>query len=163
MNPDGSGVKRLTTGRGVINITPTWSPTGNQIAFTSDRTGSKQIWTMDADGLSQRQLTHEEEVDRPTWSPAPYNEIAYSAKTGPGNDIKIMDVATLKTRLLTDGIGNNESPAFSPNGRHIAFTSTRAGKSQIFTISRTGQDLKQITKAGNNTYPNWSNGPVIKD
>jgi TolB protein len=163
MNPDGSGVKRLTTGRGVINITPTWSPTGNQIAFTSDRTGSKQIWTMDADGLSQRQLTHEEEVDRPTWSPAPYNEIAYSAKTGPGNDIKIMDVATLKTRLLTDGIGNNESPAFSPNGRHIAFTSSRAGKNQIFTISRTGQDLKQITKAGNNTYPNWSNGPVIKD
>jgi TolB protein len=165
MNRDGSNVKRLTTSRpGVINITPTWSPTGNQIAFTSDRTGSKQIWTMEADGLSQRQLTHEDEVDRSTWSPAPYNEIAYAAKSSAvGFDIKILEVATLKTRLLTDGLGSNESPAFSPNGRHIAFTSTRAGKSQIFTINRTGQDLKQITRLGNNTYPNWSNGPIIKD
>jgi hypothetical protein len=34
--------------------------------------------------------------------------------------------------------------------------STRSGKSQIFTISRTGQDLRQITKAGNNFQPDWS-------
>ena len=165
MNRDGSNVRRLTTSRpGVINITPTWSPTGNQIAFISDRTGSKQIWLMEADGLGQTQLTHEDEVDRPTWSPAPYNEIAYSAKSSAvGFDVRIMEVATRKTRLLTDGLGSNESPAFSPNGRHIAFTSTRAGKSQIFTINRTGQDLKQITRLGNNTYPNWSNGPIIKD
>ena len=74
-----------------------------------------------------------------------------------------MEVTTRRTRLLTDGLGSNESPAFSPNGRHIAFTSSRSGKSQIFTISRTGQDLKQITRLGNNTYPNWSNGPIIKN
>jgi Tol biopolymer transport system component len=34
--------------------------------------------------------------------------------------------------------------------------STRSGKSQIFTIARTGQNLHQITKAGNNTMPDWS-------
>ena len=48
---------------------------------------------MDADGLNQHQLTHEGYADRPTWSPAPFNEIAFAAKTGPGNDIKIIDVA----------------------------------------------------------------------
>ena len=161
MNRDGSNVRRLTTSPD-IETSPTWSPTGNQIAFLSDRTGSPQIWTMDADGLSQRQLTHESKVDRPTWSPAPFNEIAYAASTGPGFDIKIMDLATRQVRQLTNGEGSNESPAFSPNGRHIAFRSSRAGKDQIFTISRTGQDLKQITRLGNNTYPNWSNGPIIK-
>jgi TolB protein len=65
-------------------------------------------------------------------------------------------VATGQTRLITDGIGTNESPAFAPNGRHIAFTSTRAGKAQIFTIARDGKQLTKITSAGNNKFPNWS-------
>ena len=81
----------------------------------------------------------------------------YAAKTGPGQDIKILDLATREVRQLTFGEGTNESPAFSPNGRHIAFSSTRSGKTQIFTMSRTGQDLKQITRTGNNNQPDWSN------
>jgi TolB protein len=161
MNKDGSNLRRLTTSP-AIDISPTWSPSGNQIAFISDRTGAPQIWIMEADGLSAHQITHESKVDKPTWSPAPYNEIAYSANFGTGNDIKIIDLATQQVRQLTNGEGNNESPVFSPNGRHIAFRSSRAGKDQIFTISRTGQDLRQITKAGANTYPSWSRGPEIK-
>ena len=53
-------------------------------------------------------------------------------------------------RPITDGIGSNESPAFSPNGRHIAFTSTRTGKEQIFLIDRDGKNLRQITRTGMN-------------
>ena len=158
MNADGSNVRRLTN-NSAADGSPTWSPTGTQIAFMSDRTGSgsPQIWIMDADGLGQRQLTYEGYADRPTWSPVPYNEIAYAAKTGPGQDIKILDLATRQVRQLTFGEGTNESPAFSPNGRHLAFSSTRSGKSQIFTISRTGQDIKQVTRSGSNFQPNWSN------
>jgi TolB protein len=157
MNRDGSGVRRLTNNTGA-DCCPTWSPTGTQIAFTSDRSGSAQIWVMDADGLNQRRLTFgESAADKATWSPAPFNEIAYAGQSGPGYDIKIYDVATRQTRSLTDGIGSNESPAFSPNGRHIAFISSRAGKFQIFTIARDGRGLRQLTRAGNNTYPNWSN------
>jgi TolB protein len=155
MNADGSNVRRLTN-NAAADTSPTWSPTGNQIAFVSDRTSTPQVWIMDADGLGQRQLTYETYADRPTWSPAPYNEIAYAAKTGPGQDIKILDLATRQVRQLTFGEGTNESPAFSPNGRHLAFASTRAGKMQIFTMSRTGQDLKQLTRMGSNQQPNWS-------
>jgi TolB protein len=45
---------------------------------------------------------------------------------------------------------------FSPNGRHIAFTSTRKGKMQIFLIGRDGKGLRQVTTLGNNVMPNWS-------
>jgi TolB protein len=156
MNRDGSNVRRLTN-HPAADSTPTWSPTGTQIAFTSDRSGSPQIWVMDADGLNLRRLTFGESwADRATWSPAPYNEIAFAGRTGPGFDIKTYDVATGETRVLTDGSGSNESPTFSPNGRHIAFMSTRAGKSQIFTMARDGKGLRRITGEGNNLTPNWS-------
>jgi TolB protein len=154
-NRDGSNVRRLTNNP-AIDVSPTWSPTGNQIAFISDRTGTPQIWVMNADGLNQRQLSHEAYADRPTWSPAPYNEIAYAARTGPGNDIKIMELSTGQVRQLTFGEGTNESPSFAPNGRHLAFSSSRAGKTQIFTIARDGKDLRQLTKTGNNYQPDWS-------
>jgi TolB protein len=155
MNRDGSGVQRLTS-HPAIDSTPTWAPTGTQLAFTSDRTGSPQIYTMNADGSGLQQISRESKADRPTWSPAPLNEIAYASGAGAGNIIKVFDFATRSTRALTDSIGNNESPAFSPNGRHVAFVSSRAGKEQIFTIHRDGSGLRQITRTGTNRYPNWS-------
>jgi TolB protein len=155
-NRDGSGLRRLTNHLS-INMSPTWSPSGTQIAFTSDRTGAPQIYVMSADGVGQptRITAGESYADKPTWSPAPYNEIAYTSRAG-GNDIKVIDMATREVRQLTFGEGNNESPVFSPNGRHIAFTSTRTGKKQIFTIARTGKDVKQVTRTGNNEHPDWS-------
>ena len=155
VNRDGSNVRRLTNST-AIDSTPTWSPSGTQVAFTSDRTGTPQIYIVGSDGLGLRQLTHESYADRPTWSPAPYNEIAYTARTGPGNDIKVIELSSGQTRQLTFGEGTNESPSFSANGRHIAFMSTRSGKSQIFTISKDGKDLRQITRVGNNFQPDWS-------
>jgi TolB protein len=107
------------------------------------------------DGLGLRRLSFDNS-DRPTWSPAPYNEIAYAARTGPGYDIKILNIAAGETRQITFGEGSNESPAWAPNGRHMAFTSTRAGKTQVFTVDRDGKNVRQITRDGNNQQPNWS-------
>ena len=157
MNRDGSGVRRLTNNP-AIDTTPTWSPNGAQIAFTSDRSGQPQIYIVGADGLNLRRLTTAESyADRPTWSPAPFNEIAFAARTGSGYDIKVYDLAAGTTRQITFGEGTNESPAYSPNGRHLAFTSTRTGSSQIFTIDRDGRNARQVTRDGNNFTPAWSN------
>lgn len=154
-NRDGSGVRRLTNHPN-IDISPTWSPSGTQIAFTSDRSGAPQIYIIGVDGLNLVKKTSESYCDRPTWSGAPFNEIAYASKTGPGFDIKVLDLATNQVRQLTFGEGSNESPAFAPNGRHLVFTSTRSGKMQVFTVARDGKDVRQLTKAGNNEKPDWS-------
>jgi TolB protein len=158
MNVDGSNLRRLTN-NSAGESSPTWSPSGSQIAFTSDRTGKAQIYVMNSsDGSGVRRLTvNESEADRPTWSPPPFNEIAYSASTG-RYDIKVLEVSTGKVRQLTFGEGTNESPAWAPGGRHLAFTSTRAGgRTQVFTIGRDGRGLRQITREGNNQTPAWSN------
>jgi TolB protein len=155
VNRDGSGLRRITNNPG-IDITPTWSPSGTQIAFTSDRSGPPQIYVVGADGLNLSKKTSESFCDRPTWSPAPFNEIAYAARSGPGFDIHVLDLSTGATKALTFGEGTNESPAFSPNGRHIVFTSTRSGKTQVFTMAKDGKNVRQITKNGNNEKPDWS-------
>jgi TolB protein len=155
MNRDGSGMRRLTN-HPSIDTTPTWSPTGTQLGFTSDRSGGPAIYVMGADGLNVRRISTDANCDRATWSPAPFNELAFVCRTGPGYDIKIFDFATSETRQITFGEGSNESPAFSPNGRHIAFTSTRAGRTQVFTVARDGKNVRQVTRQGNNFTPDWS-------
>lgn len=154
-NVDGSGLLRLTN-HPAIDTSPTWSPNSQQIAFTSDRTGTPQIYVVGADGTGLRRLTYETYCDRPTWSPPPFNEIAYSSRTGPGHDIKILDLATNEVRQLTFGLGSNESPSYAPNGRHIAFMSTRNDTKQIYTIGRDGRGLRRVTATGNNEMPSWS-------
>lgn len=154
-NRDGSNLRRLTN-HPAADVSPTWSPTGLQIAFTSDRTGSPQIYAMGTDGLGLQRITTESYADRPTWSPAPYNEIAYASRSGSGNDIKVRDLASGQVRQLTFGEGTNESPAFAPNGRHLAFMSTRSGRAQIFTVTRDGRGLRQVTRTGSNYQPDWS-------
>ena len=157
MNVDGSGIRRLTN-HPAGEVAPAWNPTGTQIAFTSDRAGQPQIFIMNADGTDVRRLTTTESyADRATWSPAPYTEIAFTARTPAGFDIKAYDLSTGQTRQLTFGEGSNESPTYSPSGRHIAFTSTRAGRVQVFTMTRDGRDVRQITRDGVNQTPAWSN------
>ncbi len=68
----------------------------------------------------------------------------------------MLDLTTGTTHVLTFGEGTNESPAFSPNGRHLVFTSTRSGKAQVFTMARDGKNVRQITRSGNNEKPDWS-------
>lgn len=154
MNIDGTGLRRITN-HPAIDTTPTWSPSGTQLAFTSDRGGTQSIYVVGVDGLNVRRVTFENS-DRATWSPAPRNEIAYTARTGPGHDIKVLDIATNEIRQLTFGEGSNEAPTWAPNGRHLAFWSTRSGRAQIFTVDYDGKNIRQMTRDGNNQQPHWS-------
>lgn len=48
-----------------------WSPDGRSIALISNRTGSPEVWLMNADGTSQRRLTATPRLDEsgPVWTP----------------------------------------------------------------------------------------------
>ena len=51
------------------NERPSWAPDGRHIVFESTRTGSRQIWSMLADGSMPHQLTFQGENESPNWSP----------------------------------------------------------------------------------------------
>ena len=51
------------------NERPSWAPDGRHLVFESTRTGTRQIWSMLADGTQARQLTKQGQNESPNWSP----------------------------------------------------------------------------------------------
>ena len=55
---------------------------------------------------------------------------------------------------------SDEAPSWAPNGRKLAFSSTRRGRADIYVIDLTGDNLLRLTEnAGNNTNPSWGPFP----
>jgi TolB protein len=161
MRRNGSDIRRLTHHPG-IDVSPTWSPTGRELAFTSDRAGSPQIYAMDAEGLNLRRISMKGSYNaEPAWSPSKtFSEIAYATRVrGSVFNIVRHDLLKNEIHVLTHNHGLNESPQWAPNGRHLVFTSTRTGTSQIFTMNRDGSNLRQLTSEGQNTTPSWGPAP----
>jgi tol-pal system beta propeller repeat protein TolB len=153
-NRDGSGMRQITN-HPEIDTSPTWSPNGVQLAFVSGRSGGKQIYIVNSDGTGLQKLTSSAgDHDRPTWSKQDF--IAFTSGSFPGHDISLYEVSTGRITVLTDGLGDNQSPAVSPTGRHVAFSTTRWGREQIAVINRRGQGLRRITTVGANQSPSWS-------
>ncbi len=68
INTDGSSLRQLTSGSRQ-NESPSWSPGGDMIVFTSSRQGQKKLFVMNAAGGGQRRLLQlEGEQMQPSWS-----------------------------------------------------------------------------------------------
>ena len=112
-----------------IDVSPTWSPDGKQIAFVSDRGGTPQIYLMDSSGAGVRRLTFEGGYNTsPAWHPRS-NRIAYEGRAGGTFQVMVMETEGGTPVQLTTN-GRSENPAWSPDGRYIAFVSRLGGKVQ---------------------------------
>ena len=153
------GGKVTLTSSGALDTAPTWSPTGQEIAFTSDRSGTPQIYVMDTEGLNVRRLTTIGNWnDAPSWNPSKqFGEIAYTARLeGYVFDIAVVDIATRQVRQLTQGRGSCEYPSWAPSGRHLTFACGRGGKWQIAVADRLGQTITMLPAGpGKNEQPDW--------
>lgn len=156
---DGSVIKRLTNDK-AIDTSPAWSPDGGQIAFVSDRNGGPQIFVVGSGGGSAKQVSFNGSYNTtPTWSPkAGKHIIAYTTRDGGHYDIVTLDLDNKAMTRITQNDGNNEEPAFSPNGRAIAFARSGQGV-YIANADGTGKALKVWSGAA--TGVDW--GPAPKD
>ena len=156
----GRRFERLTDHR-AADLAPTWSPTGRELAFTSDRGGTPQIYLMSADGTNVRPLTYRDQQGSyntaAAWSPKG-DWIAYVCR----DERRILKICLIspdgqKWRQLTTGSSNDESPSWSADGRHVAFSSTRNERRDIYMISTDGTGLERLTTSGTfNDDPAWS-------
>lgn len=161
---DGVELRNLSNHPG-IDTSPTWSPTAQQIAFISDRSGSPQLWVMDVDGSNVQRLMKEGgHCDSPDWSPdGRFIVYSWQAPTQWKHDIYVIEVATGKIFQLSSGRGDNESPHWSPDGRHIAYQSSRTGTKQIFVMNADGNNSRQVTRYGANDSPAWAGYVAVEE
>lgn len=155
MNPDGSGLTRLTFSSGADGY-PTWSADGTRIAFDSNRDGNHEIYMMNADGSGQTNLTNNSSNDvNATFSPDG-SKIAFNSFRDGNGEIYVMNSdGTAQTRLTNDPAGDGQ-PAWSPDGTKIAFDSERSGLSQIFVMNADGTNVVQLTGTYRNGGADWS-------
>jgi TolB protein len=122
----GGEAKQLTSAG--INDGPDFGPDG-RIYFTSDRSGTAQVWRMNADGTQPGQLTRDSGSDRFPHVAANGKQLVYlnTASAGEPADatLRVMNLADGQSRVLVDVYGGNgtlNAPSWSPDNHHFAFT-----------------------------------------
>jgi TolB protein len=140
---------------------PTWSPDGNQILFASGAEGAAQLFVVNRTGNDRRQISDLPALrGRSDWSSDGQFIVTYS---GPAwnREVYIMNADGSNARQLTPGGGNSQGPAFSPDGKWVAFTAYFDNYGdihgcEIYIIRIDGTDLRRLT---NNNYcdyqPRW--------
>ena len=159
---DGKVITRITTNK-AIDTSPAWSPDGSQIAFVSDREGSPQIFVVPAGGGAAKRVSFNGSYNTtPAWSPAKgASVLAYTTRDGGRYDIVTLDLPTKKMVRITQGEGSNEEPSWSPNGRAIAFASTRSGGSGVYIANADGTGTAVKVYSGSVTGVDWGPAPKL--
>ena len=123
---------------------PEWSPDHTRIAFIRvSRNGlSYTLWTMQANGTGQRQLTHGTEVtEEPSWSPdGRTNVFRGSANDGRTFDLFAIPAAGGAARNITRnpaGVGSL-NPDWSPDGKQIVFQRMKTNSGAAPGSTRSG-------------------------
>jgi Tol biopolymer transport system component len=124
---------------------PSWSQQGGTIAFGRDG----EVWAMNEDGSSRRQITSLGDCWAPAVSPDG-TQIAF----GRGLELWVQALAPgASPRHLTNGA----RPAWAPNGKWIAFDSDRAGNRDVWVIAVSGGTAVRLTSgADSESDPSWS-------
>lgn len=153
MRRDGTDVRRLTTDP-ARDVAPVWSPDGRRIAFMSARDNPEfDLYEMNADGSNVRRLTRESS----NWFPQ-YSGDATRLAFHRMRDVHVMDLRTSAVTRLTTEPANGMHPAWSPDGRQIAFMSWRNGRTELFRMNAdgSGQELLLSMPDGDAVDPRWS-------
>jgi TolB protein len=107
--------------------------------------GEKEIWAMDYDGANQHQITHLGTVSiSPRVSPD-NNRIAFSSLGRDGFQIRMYSLLLNRMVNFSSAGGTNLSPAWSPNGRDLAFSSSRTGDPEIWIADSNGGGSHRVT------------------
>ena len=102
-----------------------------RIAYTSDKTGHKELYVMDYDGYNPQRITGDRSLSLfPRWAPDGKSLVYTSYKDGQP-EIFSLDLAGGRRQKLVSFQGLNMSPAWSPSGKLLAFATTKDGDAEI--------------------------------
>ena len=176
---DGSNPRKLVPGT-EIDYNASFSYDGQWVVFTSERSGSADIFRARVDGTALQQLTDSPAFDDQAALSPDDRSLAFVSTRGDGStDIYILDLESHKIRNVTNTPGGDFRPSWSPDGQRIAFSSDRgtgfphqdfpgpAGKwehvhaahaASVYLINTDGTGLRKLTtdQAMMAGSPKWS-------
>jgi Tol biopolymer transport system component len=132
------------------DVDPHISPDKKRVVFSSDRTGTWEIWMCDSDGSKPQQVTSHSGpamAGTPRWSPDG-QQIAFDFDPEGHPDIYVVNPGAGRPRRLTAGTSNNVVPSWSNDGQWVYFASDQTGTMQVWKMPVGGGRALQVTKKG---------------
>jgi TolB protein len=130
-----------------------------EIAFVSDRAGSKEIFVMQADGGSVRRATANRTINNfPNWAPDG-QALAYTSYRQGNRPLIFLSSrgARRPGRLLTSDGRSQYRAVFDPKGDRLAVVMANGGASEIYSVGDDGRGLKRLTNSpAIEVSPSWS-------
>lgn len=133
-------------------------PSANgKIAFHSSRKGNYEIFTMNADGSGQMNISNNSATDiNGEWSPNG-SKIAFVSFRNGTYDIYTMDADGSNQTRLTTTVAYEDTPSWSPDGTRIVFASDRDGNYEIYVMNSDGTNQTRLTNSlGDDYFPKFS-------
>jgi serine/threonine-protein kinase len=147
-------IRRLTTFLG-HDWSPSWTPDGARVFYVSDIDGGVLFWR-DADGTGEGRVVDKWRAPQ-SWSPDGAFLTFIETNPDTGRDIGVLSLAddTASELLVTEFA--EDSPAVSPDGRFVAFSSTESDQSEVYVspFPDVAENRWQISRDGG-AYPAWS-------
>jgi hypothetical protein len=150
----GSDLRRLTN-NAWADGQPAWSADGTKIAFTSNRSGTYDLWVMNADGSNPVRLFGGTGVnDGPDWSPDGTRIVFTRGSSVSGTrSVWLMNADGSGAVALTGQDQGYQHPQWSPDGSVILFNGVFT--TGLFSIRPDGTAMRRVTTVSE-FYPSWS-------
>ncbi len=157
MDADGHGARPLTADRSIAQ-SPSWSPEGSLLLFTSWRAGNgPAIYVMAPDQRKPFLVSGRPGLNTSaTYSPDG-QRVACTLSQDGNAEVYSLDARGSSPQRLTNHRAIDTSPSWSPTGREIAFTSDRSGSPQLYLMDSDGGNVRRLTFDVDYTdSPAWS-------
>jgi len=128
-----------------------------KIYFVSNRSGNKEIWVMDYDGMNERQLTHLGTISLSPHVSPDNSRVAFSSLGRNGWSIRMYSLDLGRMVSFPEWGDTTLSPAWSSDGTKLAFSSARGGDPDIYVCDASGGGAHRITAfRGPDVSPVWN-------
>ncbi len=163
-DPDGKNVEQITD-HPSLHLSPSLSPDGRKIVFTSYRAKNPDLYLYDRDSGKTTSLSHQPGVNSGgTFSPNG-KLIVFTGSVNGNSNLYVTTPQGKPRKLFMPGSGLEVDPSFSPNGKWITFVSGRFRNPHIFrgTLNWNADQsaVLQVTEELRITYAGWFNATPV--